>query len=252
MLNASVGPSTDRSRSPERFPQTQIASTPASSLLNNATNLPRFSTFCNPLDDLIAEFNSDIRSHWIRKGKQKAGYDGSISPGMVVEVAGPPGSGKTSIGVALALSARLGRWTNRDEDSDIEPGEVLIVGTLALRHGRSFTDCMLRYRRRHQRRADQRCSTRCYTQYRRYASQSLQQADILESAGDAIAGIHLIRIATQVQMMAFLQVMDEWLKQRPKVSRCSLLEVYPAEHFSSRWADQSGDHRYIELSPAPA
>lgn len=30
-------------------------------------------------------------------------------------------------------------------------------------------------------------------------------------------GIHLVRIATQVQMVAFLNLLDEWLAEHPKV-----------------------------------
>lgn len=31
-------------------------------------------------------------------------------------------------------------------------------------------------------------------------------------------GIHLVRIATQVQMVAFINMLDEWLEQHPMVS----------------------------------
>ena len=49
---------------------------------------------------------------------------GALLPGMSAEVSGPPGSGKTVIAIALALSAR----TASDEEDAAEPSEVLIVG----------------------------------------------------------------------------------------------------------------------------
>lgn len=32
-----------------------------------------------------------------------------------------------------------------------------------------------------------------------------------------LQGIHLVRVATQVQMIAFLNLLDEWLREHPKV-----------------------------------
>jgi len=57
---------------------------------------------------------------------------------MSVEIAGPPGSGKTAMSIALALSARLGRWRAvedegyEEEDEDI--GEVLLIGKCQIKH----------------------------------------------------------------------------------------------------------------------
>jgi hypothetical protein len=39
----------------------------------------------------------------------------------------------------------------------------------------------------------------------------------VESPLQALRGIHLLRIATQVQMIALLQTLDDWLLEHPKV-----------------------------------
>ncbi len=38
-----------------------------------------------------------------------------------------------------------------------------------------------------------------------------------ESPRSIMRGIHLVRVATQVQMIAFLNTMDEWLDKHPEV-----------------------------------
>jgi RAD51-like protein 2 len=37
------------------------------------------------------------------------------------------------------------------------------------------------------------------------------------TAKSLLNGIHIVRIATQVQMIAFLNVLDDWLNDHPKV-----------------------------------
>lgn len=56
------------------------------------------------------------------KGKRKSG----LSPGMVLEISGPPGSGKTCACVALAISARC---SFSEVDKLGTAVEVLLVGT---------------------------------------------------------------------------------------------------------------------------
>lgn len=59
-----------------------------------------------------------------------------LLPGMSLEITGPPGSGKTSMAIAFALSARLGRWRGAEEEGYEEEaediGEVLIIGQLSV------------------------------------------------------------------------------------------------------------------------
>lgn len=38
------------------------------------------------------------------------------------------------------------------------------------------------------------------------------------AASNILRGIHLVRIPTQVQMIAFLHTIDEWVDEHPKVS----------------------------------
>ena len=73
------------------------------------------------MDDLISGFShppSQNGNHASWKGKEKD--TGAIVSGMIVEVSGPPGVGKSSIVMGLALSAR----TSKQDDGV----EVLIVG----------------------------------------------------------------------------------------------------------------------------
>lgn len=44
---------------------------------------------------------------------------------------------------------------------------------------------------------------------------SLTDQDGVEAV---LSGIHLVRIATQVEMIAFLHTLDEWLDSHPKVA----------------------------------
>jgi RAD51-like protein 2 len=62
------------------------------------------------------------------KGKKRQLIPGiaAISPGMVIELSGPPGGGKTCISIASAISARLG--DGGEEDGDREHPEVLMIG----------------------------------------------------------------------------------------------------------------------------
>ena len=44
------------------------------------------------------------------------------------------------------------------------------------------------------------------------------QVITLDTPSETLRGIHLLRIVTQVQMIAFLNTMSEWLDEHPKVS----------------------------------
>lgn len=111
-------------------PQESDCSTPASptkaltaaELLSTAA-LPRFSTFSPSLDRLIARHSTATSQghmgyEWITNEQIR----GSVMPGMSVEISGPPGSGKTVIGLSLALSARM-------QNDDNGSPEVLIIGS---------------------------------------------------------------------------------------------------------------------------
>jgi len=55
-----------------------------------------------------------------------------------------------------------------------------------------------------------------------------------------LRGIHLVRISTQVQMIAFLHTLDEWVDENPKVRMTHLERCLQA--------GQIGHYRYVELS----
>ncbi|KAL7421892.1 hypothetical protein Q5752_003664 [Cryptotrichosporon argae] len=159
----------------------QIYSLPASSLLTQPAT--RYSTLSRALDDLVASFSpfSVPRGALNLKGKQRAWDGGAVGPGMVLEVSGPPGAGKSSLALALAMSARMGSGEGSE-------GEVLVVDTEG-----GITPSRLRD-----------------------TADSLARHTTV-STPDILAGIHLVRIATQVQMVAFLNTLDDWLEAHAKV-----------------------------------
>lgn len=50
------------------------------------------------------------------------------------------------------------------------------------------------------------------------------------SPSDILDGIHLVRVATQVQMVAFLNLLDEWLGDHPNVSFLEPNELPAVSH----------------------
>lgn len=108
-----------------------IQSSTAADLLD-PTSLPRFSTLSETLDSLIEQrtYSGGERTDQDRESIPPG--SGAIVPGMAVEIAGPPGIGKTSLAVGLALNARMGRRGKRRSSlrGGGETGEVLIIGTL--------------------------------------------------------------------------------------------------------------------------
>lgn len=121
-------------------------SSTASELLRPLSRI-RFSTLSVALDELIGHFApprlvpTDDGTLNL-KGKQRASAPlaGPIAPGMVLEVSSPPGGGKTSVAIAVALSARLLELSAQEllEGSAEEPvkaPEVLIIGERQCGHG---------------------------------------------------------------------------------------------------------------------
>lgn len=103
---------------------TQQQSSRASDLLSSAAET-RFSTLSISLDTLIGHFSSIPPPHSTQrnmKGRDRSLVCAPITPGMVVELSGPPGGGKTCIALAIALSARL---------AGSSPPEVLLIGNAA-------------------------------------------------------------------------------------------------------------------------
>ena len=49
------------------------------------------------------------------------------------------------------------------------------------------------------------------------------------AGSEILRGIDLVRIPTQVQMIAFLHTLDEWVDEHPKVSTPSILQYAPPD-----------------------
>lgn len=83
-----------------------------------------FSSLSKALDDLLAHY-SPLQSRGEGapnlKGKGRS-LCGSVIPGMVLELSGPPGAGKTAVALSMALSGRL------------DGAEALIIGELPIVH----------------------------------------------------------------------------------------------------------------------
>jgi hypothetical protein len=125
-----------QAQAPASSPTKSLQSQTAAQLLTKP--LPRFTTFSTSIDTLISHFTPIQSQQRYRtgngKGKEK---EGSIMPGMALEIAGPPGSGKTSIALAVMLSARM---SSAPDDGD--GGEVLIIGQLVIPGDRSWLTSM--------------------------------------------------------------------------------------------------------------
>ncbi|WVQ72375.1 hypothetical protein IAR50_001927 [Cryptococcus sp. DSM 104548] len=196
--------------------QAQIHSATAADLLSTASR-PHFSTLSASLDSLLGKFggpSEHSKAQYSRKGKEKE-HAGSIVPGMVVEISGPPGGGKTAIALALALSGRVsGR---KEMDVNEVAGEVLIIDT----EGAMTTD-------------------------RLHKAARVVVDEEKQSPLDIIQGIHLVRVSTQIEMLGLLHTLDDWLASHPKVTLV-LIDTL-SFHFRQLSLDIAAKRRAMELS----
>jgi hypothetical protein len=233
------------------------------------------------LDNLLGDFSPSSSStahlgheNGASKGKGKAR---GITTGQSVEIAGPPGIGKTTIAVGMVLEARLevceralrrqtererkkrrgegasrGRSESRvsaeqadgdggfggdgDDDTaimqaDLQEGQVLIVGEMpphsSAQHRSLVANVQIpkvafpltSYTNiRNSSHAKLKVS---YRFVKRQCGLASSFAGITPS--DMLDGIHIVRIATQVQMVAFVNLLDEWLTEHPSVSSNCLM-----------------------------
>ncbi|WWD03113.1 hypothetical protein V865_001160 [Kwoniella europaea PYCC6329] len=199
-------------------PQSQIQASTAADLLSSAY-LPHFSTSSTSIDHLIAHFQDAARrrlpSKPSRKGKEKED-SAAITPGMAIEISGPPGIGKTAVALGIVLNARMTGIDDLEDDEGDSAGEVLIIDTeggITAERVRTTAEAITRT-----------CST---------------------LPRDIIHGIHFVRIPTQTQMIAFLHTLDEWLETHPKVNLIVIDTL--SFHFRQPGLDMSTRRRMMEL-----
>ncbi|WVF71295.1 hypothetical protein IAT40_006098 [Kwoniella sp. CBS 6097] len=222
-----AGPSNhpEVSDSQRPFHASQLRASTAADLLSSAY-LPRFSTHSSSLDNLIASFRPveqpAFSGHSSRKGKEKENA-GAITPGMTIEICGPPGGGKTSVALGIVLSARMARIRGGksvgDADTaggDEEAGEVLLIDT-----------------------EGGIASERIHAM-----AESLTRSDDM-SPRDILRGIHFVRIHTQVQMVGFIHTLDEWLEAHRKVNLIVIDTL--SYHFRQPGLDMGARRRVMEL-----
>ncbi|KAK8864518.1 hypothetical protein IAR55_001768 [Kwoniella newhampshirensis] len=206
--------------------QSQVQSSTAAELLSTIL-LPHFSTFSTSLDTLISRFGDPssqydhARDGRSRKGKEKEDT-GAIVPGMTVEISGPPGGGKTAVALGIVLSARMAKMRGVDVSSDVEEGrresgEVLIVDTEG-----------------------------AITSERVFAAAEIITRTTSISPKQILHGIHIVRILNQVQMIAFLHTLDEWLGHHPKVNLVVIDTL--SYHFRQPGLEMGARRRIMELA----
>lgn len=97
------------------------ASQSAAFLLSQAASRPRFSSGCDAIDALFTPALSSPAQHSEIDGEHARG----LAQGHVLELSGPPGSGKSRICLGFIMNTRF-------STEDI-PNEVLIMGILLSR-----------------------------------------------------------------------------------------------------------------------
>ncbi|XAO22570.1 hypothetical protein I312_101343 [Cryptococcus bacillisporus CA1280] len=197
--------------------QAQIQSSTAADLLSTS-DLPHFSTFSSSLDALISQFNSSTDVLPLSKRGEEFNQNGSIVPGMSMEISGPPGGGKSSIALAIAMSARLssGNFADSVQPHDqSEKGEVLLIDTEG-----SMT------------------SERLFKAAQRVHGDTNTLKSFLK-------GFHLVRIFSQAQMIAFIYSLSDWLESHPTVNLVVIDTL--SFHFRQPGLDLATRRKIMEL-----
>ncbi|ADV19572.1 DNA repair protein Rad51, putative [Cryptococcus gattii WM276] len=195
----------------------QIQSSTAADLLSTSA-LPHFSTFSSSLDALISQFNSSTDVLPLSKRGEEFNQNGSIVPGMSIEISGPPGGGKSSIALAIAMSARhsSGNFADSVRTHDqSEKGEVLLIDTEG-----SMT------------------SERLFKAAQRVHGDTKTLKSFLK-------GFHLVRIFSQAQMISFIYGLSDWLESHPTVNLVVIDTL--SFHFRQPGLDLAARRKIMEL-----
>ncbi|GMK55255.1 hypothetical protein CspeluHIS016_0203110 [Cutaneotrichosporon spelunceum] len=167
------------SRPSSRPPSPSRAQTAADLL--HAVPGPRFSTLSGAIDGLLAHYSPlHVAPQPLNlKGKGRA-LGGAVVPGMVLEISGPPGSGKSAVALSTALSGAVGGF----EALIIDTEGAMVAQRIKAAAG-AFLD-------------------------------SLPDSGG-RSVDEILERIHVMRVATQVQMVAVLHTLGGWLESHPAV-----------------------------------
>ncbi|KAJ9127789.1 hypothetical protein QFC24_000072 [Naganishia onofrii] len=123
---------------------------------------------------------------------------------MVLGLAAPPGTGKTSMIIRVALSARL-------SSSATTPPQVLLVDAEGSITGPKLLRAASSILRLHS-------NTALRTKDNGLDSPDLSASRIPTSTPEQLLdGIHVIRVTTQAEMLAFWYTIDDWLRAHPRV-----------------------------------
>ncbi|CDZ96297.1 dna repair protein rad51 homolog 3 [Phaffia rhodozyma] len=149
----------------------QVSSQTASQLLDLSSRLPSYSFQSKSIDSLFPD---------------------GIKPGMIIEVSGPPGIGKTCALVGIVMDMRIKNLKEVEKHGEkARRREVLVVDTEA-----SISP--------------DRLAQAAENQATRESGQKLSSEDILE-------GIRLLRLHTLSQFVSFFKTLDTYLDEHPEI-----------------------------------
>ncbi|ORX35778.1 P-loop containing nucleoside triphosphate hydrolase protein [Kockovaella imperatae] len=199
-------------------PSKATAST-ATALLNDQ-RLSTFNTGCEVIDDLI--YRTWSRSSELSRGNttvignSQRDQGGSIVPGMTLEVSGPPGGGKTALVCGIIISALS---IAPDEEAE-SAGQILVVDTEG-----GFTP--------------ERILNAWQTDSRSRSTDNIREV---------LSRVHLVRVITQLQMIAFINSLDSWLENHPHVNLVIIDSL--SYHFRQPNLDSKSRNRILEIIKA--
>ncbi|KAJ9104764.1 hypothetical protein QFC19_003905 [Naganishia cerealis] len=128
---------------------------------------------------------------------------GGVRPGMVLGLAAPPGTGKTSLIIRVAVSARIP--VNTKTTPTQQPSEVLLVDAEGSLTGPKLLHAATAVINRNT----------PTTNTKDNASSSPPLSNV--TAKQLLDGIHVVRVTTQPEMLAFWYTLDDWLRAHPSV-----------------------------------
>ncbi|KAH8081385.1 P-loop containing nucleoside triphosphate hydrolase protein [Filobasidium floriforme] len=193
------------------------ASQPVSSLVHSrSAPKPTWSSGSTAIDRLFPPLAALARAEAIVQSDSKSNSRPMVrvglQPGMIVEIASPPGCGKSSLMMSLMMSARVGVEGNVTED------EVLVIDT----EGSLIP-----------------------SKFKSAAQVTLSSYSSTASVNDVLQGIHLVRATTQIEFLAFCHTIESWLSEHDKV-RLVVIDTL-SYHFRQPNTDLNLKRRSMDL-----